>query len=64
MLKLVLPLLSDKRLQALLLCLAREVAKRTENTVDDSVVRALDEALLGSDKAKNKAVKNGKAKKA
>ena len=64
----ILNLLSDKRVAAMLLCLARNLSKRTKNTVDDQLVEALERAVIGEDyglqrkaKLRKAAVKNGKA---
>lgn len=49
MLNKILDLLSDKRLAGLLLCVAAAVAKRTNNTFDDKLVKALRLAVKNED---------------
>ncbi len=49
MLNKILDLLSDKRLAGLLLCVATAIAKRTDNTFDDKLVKALRLAVKNED---------------
>lgn len=45
----ILDLLSNKRITRILLAVAWSVAKRTDNKVDEKLVKALELAMLGED---------------
>ena len=67
MFKSFLKLLSTKQVAELLIYIAKSLAKRTDNTIDDQLIEALERALKGEDyglQRKARLAANAKTKKA